>query len=69
MIATLINLVIVLLIIGIIWWAVTSLLPVIPLPAPIAQVIHVLVMLIFALIVIFYVLIPLLHQAGVHTQF
>lgn len=69
MIGILINLVIVLLIIGVIWYAITALLPLVPLPGPVAQVINVLLIVIFALVIIFYVLIPLLHQIGVHTTF
>lgn len=61
MISARITLIIVLLIAGILWWAITALLPLVPLPAPIAQVIHVLLVVVMALIVIFYGLLPLLH--------
>jgi hypothetical protein len=69
MLGVLINLVIVLLIVGVVWWAITALLPLIPLPAPTAQIVNVLLIVIFALIIIFYILIPLLHTAGMHTTF
>ncbi len=69
MIGVLINLVIVLILIGIIWWAITALLPLVPLPGPIAQIINVLLVVIFALVVVFYVLVPLLHALGQHTAF
>ena len=61
MIAALIQLIIVLLIVGVIWWALNALIPLIPLPAPFAQIIHVLLIVILALVVIYYALLPLLH--------
>jgi hypothetical protein len=56
MVAALINLVVVLLIVGVIWWAIEQLLPLIPLPAPIAQVVRVLLIVILALVIIFALL-------------
>ena len=47
-----------------VWYAVNALLPLVPLPAPVAQVINVLLICILALIVIEYALIPLLNIAG-----
>jgi hypothetical protein len=67
MIDALIHLVVMLLIVGVIWYAVTSILPLIPLPAPIAQVVNVLLIVILALIVI-YALVPLLHL-GAHIAY
>ena len=61
MIEALIHLVVVLLIVGVIWWAVNAIVPLIPLPAPFAQIIQVLLILILALVLIFYALLPLLH--------
>lgn len=52
MIAALINLLIVLLIVGVIWWAVRAILALIPLPAPIGQIVNIILILILALIVI-----------------
>lgn len=61
MIAILIQLVIVLLIIGVIWWAINALMPFVPLPSPIPEIIRVLLIVILALVVIYYALIPLMH--------
>ena len=60
MIDALIHLVVVLLIVGVIWWAVLQILPLLPLPAPIAQVVRVLLIVILAIILI-YALVPFLH--------
>jgi hypothetical protein len=60
MIETLIAVIIYLLIAGLIWWAVTTILGVVPLPEPIKTVIRVLMIVILCLIVI-YALLPLLH--------
>lgn len=56
MIAALINLVIYLIIIGVIYWAVTTILGLIPLPEPIAQVIRVILIVILVLIVVYALL-------------
>jgi len=64
MVAVLIQAIIVLLVIGIIWWAVEQLLPMIPLPTLIHQIIRILIIVVLALVLIFYVLVPLLHQLG-----
>lgn len=66
MIAILIQAIVILLIIGVIWWAVENLLPLIPLPGIIAQVVRVLLIVVLALALIFYVLVPLLHQIPGH---
>lgn len=63
MIDVLINLVILLIICGVIWWAVTQILPLLPLPDPFRRVINVLLILILCLVII-YALLPLLHLAG-----
>ena len=63
MIPALIQLVVTLLIVGVIWWAVTAILGLIPLPAPIAQIVNVLLIVILALIVI-YVLAGLVGGVG-----
>lgn len=64
MIGALIQLIIVLLIAGVFWYLISALLPLVPLPAPFAQIINVLLVCILALIVIYYALIPLLHGLG-----
>lgn len=60
MIGTLINLIIVLIVVGVIWWAVEQLLPLVPLPAPFAQVVRVLLIVVLVLVVVFYVVVPLI---------
>lgn len=60
MIETLISVVIYLVIAGLIWWAVTTILGVIPLPEPIKTVINVIMIVILVLIVV-YALLPLAH--------
>jgi uncharacterized membrane protein YwzB len=64
MIDLLIHLIVVLLIIGVVYWAVKAVLGLIPVPAPIRQIIDVLLVLVLALILI-YALLPLLG-AGFH---
>lgn len=64
MIEVLISVVIYLIIAGLIWWAVTTILGVIPLPEPIKTVVNVIMIVILCLIVI-YALMPLIP--GGHT--
>jgi hypothetical protein len=58
MISTLISIIVFLIIAGLIWWAVTTILGVIPLPDPIKTVVHVLLVVVLCLILI-YALLPL----------
>lgn len=67
MIETLISVVIYLVIAGLIWWAVSTILGVVPLPEPIKTVINVLMVVILVLIVV-YALLPLLHVAPIHLR-
>ncbi len=67
MIETLISVVIYLVIAGLIWWAVTTILGVLPLPEPIKTVINVCMIVILILIVL-YALLPLLHMAPLHIR-
>lgn len=67
-IGTLIGIIIVLIIVGVIWWAITQLLPLIPLPEPFARIIHVLLIVILVCIVLWIILI-LLGTAGVHVPY
>jgi hypothetical protein len=60
MIETLISIIILLLVCGLIWWAVTTILGVIPLPEPIRTVVNVLMIVVLCLVVI-YALVPLIH--------
>lgn len=59
MIEVLISVIIYLLIAGLIWWAVTRIVGVIPIPEPIKTVINVLMVVVLCLIVI-YALLPLI---------
>ena len=65
MIQVLISVVIYLIIAGLIWWAVTTILAVIPLPEPIKTVVNVIMIVILCLIVI-YALLPLIPGGGYH---
>ena len=67
MIETLISVVIYLVIAGLIWWAVSTILGVVPLPEPIKTVINVVMIVILCLIVI-YALLPLLHVGVGHLR-
>ena len=66
MVEVLISVIIYLLIAGLIWWAVTTILGVIPLPEPIKTVINVLMIVVLCLIVIF-ALLPLV-PGGSHVR-
>jgi hypothetical protein len=59
MIGTLIGIIILLIVVGVVWWAIQQLLPLIPLPEPFARIIHVLLIVILVLIVIYVILILL----------
>jgi len=59
MIGTLIGIIITLIIVGVLWWAIQQLLPLIPLPEPFRRIIYVLMVVILVLIVL-YVIIALL---------
>ena len=59
MIGTLIGIIILLIVVGVIWWAIQQLLPLIPLPEPFARIIHVLLILILVLVVLYVILILL----------
>jgi cytochrome b561 len=56
MIGTLIGIIVLLIIIGVIWWAIQQLLPLIPLPEPFRQIIYVLMIVVLVLIVLFVIL-------------
>ena len=65
-IGTLIGIIIALIILGVLWWGVQQLLPLIPLPEPFVTIIRVLMTVILVLIVL-YVILVLLGAAGVHV--
>ena len=65
-IGTLIGIIITLIILGVIYWAITQLLPLIPLPEPFNRIIHVLLIVILVFVVLWIVLV-LLGAAGVRV--
>jgi hypothetical protein len=67
-VSALIAVIITLIILGVVWWAVQQLLPLIPLPEPFRRVINVLLILILVFIII-WVLLILLSTAGIHVPF
>lgn len=65
-IGALVGIIFVLIILGLVWWAVQQLLPLIPIPEPFARIIHVLLVVILVLIVL-WVIVLILGAAGVHV--
>jgi hypothetical protein len=65
-IGALVGIIFVLIVMGVIYWAVTQLLPLIPLPEPFARIVHVLLIVILVLIVL-WIIIVLLGVAGIHV--
>jgi hypothetical protein len=66
MIGTLIGIIVVLIILGVIWWAIQQLLPLIPLGEPFKTIIRIL-MTIIVVFVVLWVILVLLGSAGVHV--
>lgn len=66
MIEILISIIIYLIIAGLIWWAVTTILGIIPMPEPIKTVVRVLMIVVLCLIVI-YALLPLIPGGHVRA--
>jgi len=67
MIGTLIGLVITVVVLGVIWYCVQRLLALIPLAEPFATIVHVLMILIVALIALWFI-VALLGAAGIHVN-
>ena len=67
MIGTLIGLILLLVILGVIWWGAQQLLALIPMGEPFATIIRI-IMIIILVIVVVYVLIVLLGIAGIHVN-
>jgi hypothetical protein len=65
-IGMLVGIIVVLIIMGVIWWAVQQLLPLIPLPEPFRRIINILMMVILILVVVWVILV-LLGAAGIHV--
>ena len=59
MLPTLLQIIIALVIIAIIYWAYTQLIGLVPMPAPIGTVLHVVVIVILVLALIYYAILPL----------
>lgn len=66
MIGTLIGIIITLIIVGVVWWAIQQLLPLIPIAEPFLTIIRVLMMVVLVLIVL-WIILQLLGAAGVHV--
>lgn len=65
-IGTLIGIIVTLIIVGLIYWVVQQLLPMLPIPEPFSRIINILLMVILVLIVLWVILV-LLGAAGVHV--
>ena len=67
MIGTIIGIIITLVVVGVIWWAIQQLLPLIPLPEPFRKIIYVLMIVLLVFIVIWVILTLLGSVGGVHV--
>lgn len=67
MIGTLISIIFLVIVIGVIWWAIQQLLPLIPMAEPFATIVRVLMAVILVLIVI-YIIWMLVQASGVMTM-
>jgi hypothetical protein len=66
MIGAVIGLILLLVLLGVVWWGIQQLLPLVPMGEPFATIVRVLLAILLAVIVI-YVIIQLLALAGVHV--
>lgn len=66
LIGTLVGIILLLVVVGVIWWAIQQLLPLIPLAEPFGTIIRVLMTVILVLVVLWVILI-LLGAAGIHV--
>lgn len=67
MISTIIGIIFALIIIGVVWWAIEQLLPLIPLPEPFRTIIRVLLVVLLVVIVLWVIATLLLPLVGVHV--
>lgn len=67
MIGFLIGLILLVIVLGVIWWAVQQLLPLIPLAEPFKTILRVLIVLVTVVVVI-YVILALLSAAGIPVE-
>jgi hypothetical protein len=65
-IGALIGIIFVLIIMGVVWWAIQQLLPLIPLGEPFATIVRILMVVILVLVVL-WIIIVLLGVAGIHV--
>lgn len=56
LVGTLISVIIALILVGVVWWAMTQLLPLIPPPEPFARIVYVLLVVVLVLIVLWIIL-------------
>lgn len=68
MLGALINLIVVLLIVGVVWWAINQLIGLLNLPEPIPRVVQV-VLIVVLFIVVLYALLALVPVSGVHLRY
>lgn len=66
MIGTLIGIIFVLIILGVVWWAIQQLLPLIPIGEPFRTIIRVLMIVVLVLVVL-WIMMVLLGAVGVHV--
>ncbi len=67
MIGTLIGIIFVLIVLGVIWWGVNTILGLIPIAEPFKTLIYV-VMIIILVIIVLWILVALLGMAGIHVN-
>lgn len=68
MIGSLIGIIFVLIIIGVVWWGIQQLLPLIPLGEPFRTIIRILLVIILVLIAL-WIMVVLLGIAGIHVPY
>jgi hypothetical protein len=67
MIGTLLGLIFLCIVLGVVWWAIQQLLPLIPVAEPFQTIIRVLLVVIFVIIVL-YVIVALLGAGGIRVN-
>jgi hypothetical protein len=67
MVSAILGIIITLIIIGVVWWAVQQLLPLIPLPEPFRRIIYVLMVVLLVFIILWIIVALLAPLAGVHV--
>lgn len=67
MIGTLIGILFLIIVLGVIWWAIQQLLPLIPIPEPFSTIVRV-IMIVILVIVVLYIIAQLLAAGGVPVR-